>query len=47
MLVVTSIHGEGYDRDCMSFIEVESSLKSYGYKRGGFSLLQTSWLEFG
>ncbi|KAL4614002.1 hypothetical protein ACB092_07G023600 [Castanea dentata] len=29
-----SIHGEGYDRDCMSFIEVESILKSYGYKRG-------------
>ncbi|KAL0003830.1 hypothetical protein SO802_011391 [Lithocarpus litseifolius] len=29
-----SIHSEGYDRDCMSFIEVESILKSYGYKRG-------------
>nr|POF18189.1 hypothetical protein CFP56_50724 [Quercus suber] len=28
-----SIHGEGYGRDCMSFIEVESILKSYGYKR--------------
>ena len=29
-----SIHVEGYDKDCMSFIEVESILKSYGYKRG-------------
>ena len=26
-------HGEGYDRDCMSFIQVQSILKSYGYKR--------------
>ena len=29
-----SIRGEGYDRDYMAFIEVESILKSYGYKRG-------------
>ena len=29
-----SIHGGGYDRDCMSFIEVKGILKSYGYKRG-------------
>ena len=41
------IHGEGYDRDCMSFIEVGSILKSYEYKRGGFSLVQTSCHEFG